>query len=207
VHLFDRSAARGGLDTHEGAVERAPIADQLDPPDTVPAAPAILLEHARAGGPQHGGPLVAERIQRAIEMRVRTPGEILRPVENLLGAHRVDRIGVGADDDSRRGDVAEQGIEDAAILATHDGIDPDEDGVQLAHARTEAIGDRVVVDNGLGADLAVGKRLEDAAKARLGRSGRGRDGITAPQEADSHVPRRPGLLRITSGAPRVARAR
>ena len=104
---------------------------------------------------------------------------------------------MGADDDSRRGDVAEQRVEDAAILATHDGIDPDEDGVQLEHPRTEAIGDRVIVDDGLGADLAVGKRLEDAAKARLGRSGSGRGGITAPQEADSHLPRRPGLLRIT----------
>src|SRR3954463_2206237 len=103
-------------------------------------------------------------------MRVATPAQMLRAVQDFLNAHLQDHIGMRADPWPPFGHLAQQGIERLARFFTIlKRIDPHKYAVGLQQLRVNLVGKLLVIDGWLGMNADRGELLEDAMKTIIGR--------------------------------------
>src|SRR5207237_9099154 len=131
------------------------------------------------------------------------PAEVLCAVEDFLGPHVQDRVGMRADPRAARRDLTQQRIERGAGLAATQRIDPDEDAIHGEQLRPHFVGKILVIDRGFGLDAERRRLLEDPVKAVvLWRRGLPRCAVAAPQNGNAIGL---GVRSVHGYAPRWAR--
>ena len=84
-----------------------------------------------AGHRQTAREPLLELVRGTVEVGIRAPAEVSSDKQYFLRAHLQNDVGVGTDPDTLGGHVTQQGIQERPILPVGDGIDPDEDAVDL----------------------------------------------------------------------------
>src|SRR5262249_4687691 len=147
-----------------------------------------------------GREFVVEGVHRAIDVRVGAPAEVLGTVENLLGAHLEDHVGMGAHPRPARRNVAQQGVEHGARPAGIERIDPDEHAVEAEELVAHLVREGLVEHGGRGVDAGPAQLLEDVVIAIVVRRRRAaRLAVAAPENRYLG-----GLIAVHAQSPRHA---
>ena len=93
--------------------------------------------------PEPGREVAHELLRGVVDGCVAAPAQTLGSEQHLLGAHRVDDVGMGGHPDSGLGGLAEQGVELAAGGAVLDRVHPDQQAIQRQQLGANIL-DRVV---------------------------------------------------------------
>ena len=83
-------------------------------------------------------------------MSIGAPAEMFCAVENFLGPHLENHIGMSADPRAARGYVAQHRVEQRAGLAPAERVDPDEHTIDFQELLADFVGEFFVVNRGLG---------------------------------------------------------
>src|SRR3546814_2100407 len=107
-------------------------------------------------------------------------------VENLLGADRVDDIGVGTHQHATVAEPAQHRVQHGPVLATADRVDPHQDAARIGEARLDLCGYFIPIDHGCDIDTSVVARIHHRPqpRVRVDAGGRG-GGVTAPDDRDT----------------------
>jgi hypothetical protein len=131
-------------------------ANKLDLPHALAAVAAVLFEYTRPGRLKPRRKLLAQRKRTSVDIGVSAPAECPRAIEDLLHAHLEDDVGVRADPNSLGCYVAQQGIKRGSGPPVGDGIDPDQDSIQVEKLRPHLVDHVVCIHGGLGLDASPG---------------------------------------------------
>ena len=120
----------------------------------------------------------------AIELGIGAPSEMFRAMQHLLHAHLQGHVGMRADPDTACGDIAQHHVEDAAIPAVGDRIDPHQNAIEPPQLRAHLVHEIIGVHRRLGRNALLGQCREHAAEpVVLRRCGAARIAVTAPHYA------------------------
>src|SRR5450756_947442 len=118
---------------------------------------------------------------------------------------------MGADPDPRGRHLTQQSVQAGTILASHDGIYPDEDAIELKELMAHLIHHVIAEHHGFGRNLGHGQGLEDWSQPVVFRSRfLPRVAVAAPQKADPPDPtahQRRSLLHIDASPHAASRRR
>ena len=82
-------------------------------------------------------------------------------MEHLLSAHLEDHIGIGADPDAMRRDLAQKRVEIGPVAPLVNWVDPDEHTIDRGELCAHGVEDIVLVDHRFRIDADVSERRED----------------------------------------------
>lgn len=117
-------------------------------------------------------------------------------MEHLLGAHLEDDVGMGADPNAARRDLAQQRVEMGAVAPFVNRVYPDEYAIERSQLCAHGIEDVVLVDHRLRINADISERSEDGLEPLV--SGEAlRRVASSPRDRIAIRPRRAVLLFMT----------
>ena len=116
---------------HYVRVVRARLAaEEVDLPHTVPAVSPGLFHDQPAVPRQPLGEVACELADGPVQAGVAAPTQVAGPGQDLLGAHLEHDIGVGGHPDTLGGHIAQELVEEPAVLPILDRIHPHENAIE-----------------------------------------------------------------------------